>query len=144
MLPGSRPEAAVRLCVKVDFRSRRKSVVPRLLNRPQVSALLWPGGGGSATASVSFPQDGGRGGPGCGEDGSQPGLAPDPAATGICKSLWASSFCTPQILPAVLRRMWGFSPYGGFGEGESYGLMWKPPNKKLVITHIPAGQVYGI
>lgn len=31
----------------------------------------------------------------------------------------------PKSLPTVLRRMWGFTPYGGSGEGESYVLIWK-------------------
>ena len=84
-------------------------------------------GGGSGTAGVSFPQDGGRGGWGHREDGSQHGVAADPSATGVCKSLKASSFCNlppPQSLPTALTRMWGFTLYGSYRNGESYGLIW--------------------
>lgn len=34
-------------------------------------------------------------------------------------------FVPPQSLHTALRRMSGFAPYGGSGEGESYGLIWK-------------------
>lgn len=36
---------------------------------------------------LCFPQDGGRGGWGRREDGSQHGVATDPSATGICDAL---------------------------------------------------------
>lgn len=128
--------------MQLDFRGRRKSVVPRLLDRPQVSARLRPGGLQlRASVSLKMADE---------EAGEAERMEVSPELPQTPQRLASVSPCgqvpfVPPAPPYRAQKDAGLHPVWRLWGG---GVVWVDLEGihqiKLVITHTPAGPVHGV